>query len=83
MKKITEKLWEIYKTEQNFEISDEKKRLNREIIFQQQKLIETMTPKQIKIFRDYEENAGKRTIICEKDSFAAGVRVALSFILDI
>ncbi len=82
MQKITEEIWEMYKSGQNRAVSGEKRALTRKTISIQQKLLKTMTPEQVKLFFEYEECAGKKSIVCEKELFAAGVHFAVSFLAE-
>ena len=82
MKKATEKMWRIYKSEVKHVVREDEKELIGKINSTQQRLFKNMTPEQIEIFCEYEESAEKRQEIFEMESFAAGVQFAISVFVE-
>ncbi len=82
MQKISEELWTMYKLGKGCAANGEKKALTEKTVSLRRRLTERMTAEQAGLFFEYEECAGKKNIICEKESFYAGIHFAISFLAE-
>ena len=82
MQNLLEKLWNTYQMEHPNEENRERLVLQRKITACQERLFPTMTPEQVELFCECEENMSKCESIAEKEAFVTGVRFAVRFLIE-
>ncbi len=82
MQKLLEEIWNSYRTEHPNETKEILDTGSRIVAFEE-KLFKTMTPEQVEIFCECEEEFNKKNALSQKDAFAAGVRFALNFLFEV